>query len=62
MRHFYKPADEKRMMGIPPQESYQDWLEAEPEQSMAFMQMYAASNLVAGAVTALGREAKPSST
>lgn len=37
MRLFHKPADEKRMVVILPPESYQDWLEASMESSMAFM-------------------------
>jgi len=47
MRQFHKPADEKRMVVILPQERYQDWLEAKPEQSMAFMQMFPADELAA---------------
>lgn len=62
MRQFHKPADEKRMVVILPQDRYQDWLDARSEQSMAFMQMFPAEELVAEAVANAGSEAKPSST
>jgi len=37
MRLFHKPTDEKRMVVILPDERYQDWLTARPEQSMALI-------------------------
>ena len=47
MQQFHKPTDEKRMVVVLPQERYQDWLEARPEQSVAFMQPMAPEALVA---------------
>jgi putative SOS response-associated peptidase YedK len=37
MRLFHKPADEKRMVVVLQPDAYQDWLEAPPLHSMAFM-------------------------
>lgn len=37
MRLFHKPTDEKRMVVILPEDSYQDWLEAPAEHSHSFM-------------------------
>ena len=37
MRLFHKPTDEKRMVVILPEDRYQDWLTARPEQSMALI-------------------------
>ena len=45
MQQFHKAADEKRMVVVLPPDRYQDWLEAKPEQSMAFMQMFPADRL-----------------
>ena len=45
MQQFHKPADEKRMVVVLPTDRYQDWLEAKPEQSMGFMQMFPAYKL-----------------
>jgi putative SOS response-associated peptidase YedK len=47
MQQFHKPADEKRMVVVLSQERYQDWLEARPENSMAFMRPVAVEMLVA---------------
>jgi putative SOS response-associated peptidase YedK len=49
MSQFHKPTDEKRMVVILPEDRYQGWLRAPTEASMAFMQPYAAENLVAQA-------------
>ncbi|EGH19068.1 hypothetical protein Pgy4_39500, partial [Pseudomonas savastanoi pv. glycinea str. race 4] len=40
-----KPQDEKRMVVILPKGSYMDWLNAQPEQSAAFMNQYPADRL-----------------
>ena len=45
MQQFHKPADEKRMVVLLPPDKYQEWLEAKPEQSMGFMQMFPADRL-----------------
>jgi putative SOS response-associated peptidase YedK len=45
MQQFHKPADEKRMVVVLPPDRYQDWLEAKPEQSMEFLQMFPAERL-----------------
>ncbi len=37
MRQYHKPGEEKRMVVVLPPDSYQDWLMAPVEQSMAFM-------------------------
>ena len=42
MKNFHKPGDEKRMVVILPVGAYDDWLQAEPAQSMDFMREYAA--------------------
>jgi putative SOS response-associated peptidase YedK len=47
MQQFHKPADEKRMVVVLQPESYQSWLEAQPEHAMAYMQPLAAELLVA---------------
>lgn len=47
MRQFHKPTDEKRMVVILPEDSYDHWLRAKPEQSMEFMRPYLAQELVA---------------
>ena len=49
MRHFHKPADEKRMVVILPEAAYDDWLCAKPEHSWAFMRPYPAQWLQASA-------------
>ena len=45
MQNFHKPADEKRMVVILPPNRYQDWLVANPTESMDFMIPFAASAL-----------------
>jgi putative SOS response-associated peptidase YedK len=47
MRQFHKPTDEKRMVVILPVDRYNDWLQAGPERSMAFMQPFPADQMVA---------------
>lgn len=47
MRNFHKPGDEKRMVVILPEASYEDWLNAPAAQSMAFMRPYPADQLLA---------------
>lgn len=42
MRAFHKPTDEKRMVAILPESSYDDWLSASAEESMEFMRAYPA--------------------
>lgn len=45
MRHFHKPKDEKRMVVILPADQYDNWLQAPPAQSMAFLRRYPAGSL-----------------
>ena len=47
MKNYHKPDDEKRMVVILPTGAYDDWLRAEPEESMNFMQQYPADRLMA---------------
>lgn len=47
MNQFHKPTDEKRSVVILHDDQYTAWLNAAPEQSMAFMVPYAAELLVA---------------
>jgi putative SOS response-associated peptidase YedK len=47
MRLFHKPADEKRMVVVLAPDSYQSWLEAPEERSMAFMRQLPAELLMA---------------
>lgn len=42
---FHKPADEKRMVVILPEDSYGSWLTAKPEHSWEFMREYGAQDL-----------------
>lgn len=49
MQQFHKPTDEKRMVVILPEERYEDWLTASPEQSMEFMRPYPAKELKSAA-------------
>ena len=37
MNQFHKPQDEKRMVVILPEDRYQDWLLASPQQSWGFL-------------------------
>src|SRR5450830_164777 len=45
MRLFHKPTDEKRMVVILPDDRYDDWLNASPEHSQAFLRHYPAQAL-----------------
>lgn len=56
MQQFHKPADEKRMVVILPEEQYGDWLGASPSESMDFMRLYPADNLAALAQQEAKRE------
>jgi putative SOS response-associated peptidase YedK len=47
MRRFHKPGDEKRMVVILPVARYDDWLQARPEQSQAFMRPFPADQMMA---------------
>lgn len=47
MKNFHRPQDEKRMVVILPVGAYDDWLMAEPANSMDFMRQYPADRLVA---------------
>lgn len=47
MRTLHKPEDEKRMVVILPQGSYDDWLDATPARAMDLMLQYPAQRLVA---------------
>ena len=49
MRNYHKPADEKRMVVILPEEAYEDWLNAPAGQAMRFMTAYPAKGLAAAA-------------
>jgi len=46
MRLFHKPTDEKRMVVILPVDRYDDWLQARPEQSQAFMLQFPADQMM----------------
>jgi len=50
MKSFHKPADEKRMVVILPEDSYDSWLHAKPEHSMEFHAAVSAQKLVASSV------------
>ncbi len=53
MNRFHKPADEKRMIVVLPEDRYEDWLTAPIERQPEFLVPYAAELLVAeAAVTA----------
>ena len=47
MRLFHKPGDEKRMVVILPEDSYDAWLQARPDHSWEFMRQFAAEKLSA---------------
>uniref|UniRef100_UPI003752E0FA SOS response-associated peptidase n=1 Tax=Undibacterium sp. TaxID=1914977 RepID=UPI003752E0FA len=46
MRNFHKPDDEKRIVAILPEDSYDDWLQAKPHNRMDFIKQYPADQLV----------------
>jgi putative SOS response-associated peptidase YedK len=47
MENFHKATDEKRMVVILPEDSYDAWLQASPQRSMDFMRQYSAELLQA---------------
>jgi putative SOS response-associated peptidase YedK len=47
MRQFHKPEDEKRMVVILDEPSYDAWLEAPPAESRGFLRQFPADNLLA---------------
>lgn len=49
MRQFHKPLDEKRMVLILPEHRYDDWLQADAQHSMDFLNLYPAEALRAQA-------------
>ncbi len=51
MRNFHKPEDEKRMVVILPESRYQEWLEADAQDSQDFMRPYPADSLIATTTT-----------
>lgn len=46
MRQFHKPTDEKRMVVILPVDRYADWLDAGPDHSRGFFQMFPGDQMV----------------
>lgn len=50
MNLFHKPTDEKRMVVVLPPDSYVQWLQATPQQSMDFMRLYPAERMQAHVV------------
>ena len=42
MRNYHKPGDEKRMVVILPDDEYDAWLSAPPEESRFFLRQYPA--------------------
>ena len=59
MRNFHKPGDEKRMVVILPEATYDDWLNAPAARSMAFMRPYPADQLCANLVNTANRAPGP---
>ena len=51
MQQLHKPTDEKRMVVVLAPERYQEWLQARPEQSMAYMRPMAPAALMASVDT-----------
>ncbi len=49
MRNFHRPKEEKRMVVILPEDSYEDWLGASPERAAGFIRPYGAELLRAAA-------------
>lgn len=48
MRNYHRPEDEKRMVVILPQKSYNNWLDAGPGAGIEFMQQLPANQLTVG--------------
>jgi putative SOS response-associated peptidase YedK len=55
MRDFHKPADEKRMVVILPESSYEGWLSAPAKESAAYLNPFSAADLVARPQLVSGR-------
>ena len=55
MREFHKPADEKRMVVILPESSYEGWLGAPANESAAYLNPFSATDLVARPQLVSGR-------
>ena len=49
MRNYHKPNDEKRMVVILPDDTYEDWLSADLSEAMNFMRQIPAERLIAAA-------------
>lgn len=49
MKQFHKPGEEKRMVVILPEDRYEAWLRATPEQSLAFFKPFPAERMAATA-------------
>jgi len=49
MCQFHKPVDEKRMVVVLPPDSYDHWLKASAQDSMAFMRQYPTEKLISAA-------------
>jgi putative SOS response-associated peptidase YedK len=47
MCNFHKPEDEKRMVVILPENSYDNWLNAKPQERSTFIQQYPSESLIA---------------
>lgn len=54
MNQFHKPADEKRMVVILPEDRYDDWLRADVTKSVEFLNLYPAEALQVEAVVPAG--------
>lgn len=57
MSHFHKPADEKRMVVILPESSYEGWLDASANESTDYLHPFPAADLVAIPQSVSGRSA-----
>lgn len=53
MRNYHKATDEKRMVVLLPEDSYDAWLTAKPSQAMDFMRQFGAEKLVDAEAPAL---------
>ncbi|MEO7954833.1 MAG: hypothetical protein ABIR35_12200 [Polaromonas sp.] len=49
MRSYHKPGGEKRMVVVLPEVQYDDWLDADPDQSMNFMRQFSSDLMLASA-------------
>ena len=58
---MHRPEDEKRMVAILPPNQYDQWLDAEPDQMMAFLRCWPADELVAEAAPLVRRIEVPAS-